>query len=152
MLTSSVWIRLHAFATLLSEPTVEVSSLRRLAARGKPRAFHFERMARTCCRVPSEISSSLVGRTLELIGFGLPPFDSFEHLPRSGIPSHPPHLRPLTYSILLGVLGKDSTKWDKEKQACREKYSSFAESFLKQVEDAPVRATTLTIRRRPNLY
>ncbi|TXT07294.1 hypothetical protein VHUM_03464 [Vanrija humicola] len=70
--------RLRAFQTLLdgsrdaSEQKVELSSLRRLCARG--------------------------------------------------IPEHPSHLRPLAYSLLLGILPADKRQWKRTARHQREQY------------------------------
>lgn len=56
-----------------------------------------------------------------------------------GIPSHPPHLRSVTYSLLLGVLGKRKSDWEREQKDGRAKYAQFMETLLKEVENAPVR-------------
>ncbi|CED83680.1 GTPase-activating protein [Phaffia rhodozyma] len=61
---------------------------------------------------------------------------ALRRLAARGIPSEPPHLRPITYSLLLGVLGKQKSSWEKERSTGRDKYCQFAENFLKEVEDA----------------
>ncbi|KAL1406917.1 S-adenosylmethionine-dependent methyltransferase [Vanrija albida] len=85
--------RLRAFQTLLdgsrdaSEQKVELSSLRRLCARG--------------------------------------------------IPEHPSHLRPLAYSLLLGILPADKRQWKRTARRQREQYYSLAKTFLEEAEAAP---------------
>lgn len=55
-----------------------------------------------------------------------------------GVPLEPPHLRSLTYSLLLGTLPKRRAAWPTEQDAARRRYHDLSATFLGQVERAPV--------------
>lgn len=55
-----------------------------------------------------------------------------------GMPSDPPHLRPTTCAVLLGVLPQDKGRWPQERSDGRLSYAALATKSLGDVELAPV--------------
>lgn len=51
----------------------------------------------------------------------------------AGIPSSPPHIRPLTYSLLLGTLGRTKAAWPAEANASRARYGELTDRFLTEI-------------------
>lgn len=135
---------LRAFGALFQEDVVELSSLRRLAARGQSLTTSLARtVSHRPTKQPGPIRTSthsfvtlfVAQLTLLTCTYAL---SATPLLIPTGIPSHPPHLRPLTYSVLLGVLGKETASWPKERAASRLRYSTLCSTFLAQVDEASV--------------
>lgn len=61
----------------------------------------------------------------------------FRKLCATGIPSHPPHLRPLAYSLLLELLPLDKHQWKGTMKAQRRRYYNLMQTFMKELEVQP---------------
>ncbi|AFR92520.2 hypothetical protein C343_00395 [Cryptococcus neoformans C23] len=55
----------------------------------------------------------------------------------TGIPSHPPHLRPLAYSLLLELLPLDKRQWKRTMKAQRRRYYNLMQTLMKELEAQP---------------
>ncbi|OWT37585.1 hypothetical protein C362_04602 [Cryptococcus neoformans Bt1] len=55
----------------------------------------------------------------------------------TGIPSHPPHLRPLAYSLLLELLPIDKRQWKGTMKAQRRRYYNLMQTLMKELEAQP---------------
>ncbi|OWZ80568.1 hypothetical protein C365_00388 [Cryptococcus neoformans Bt85] len=55
----------------------------------------------------------------------------------TGIPSHPPHLRPLAYSLLLELLPIDKRQWKETMKAQRRRYYNLMQTLMKELEAQP---------------
>ncbi|WWC57710.1 uncharacterized protein I303_100244 [Kwoniella dejecticola CBS 10117] len=54
-----------------------------------------------------------------------------------GIPNHPPHLRPLAYSLLLETLPPEKRLWRPTSKQQRDKYYNLVKTFMEELESQP---------------
>ncbi|WVW81385.1 hypothetical protein I302_103377 [Kwoniella bestiolae CBS 10118] len=54
-----------------------------------------------------------------------------------GIPNHPPHLRPLAYSLLLETLPPEKRLWRPTLRSQRERYYNLVKTFMDELESQP---------------
>ncbi|WWC67180.1 uncharacterized protein I206_101087 [Kwoniella pini CBS 10737] len=54
-----------------------------------------------------------------------------------GIPNHPPHLRPLAYSLLLGIIPAEKISWKSTSGIQRERYYNLVKTFMEELEQLP---------------
>nr|XP_031862154.1 uncharacterized protein CI109_002568 [Kwoniella shandongensis]KAA5529226.1 hypothetical protein CI109_002568 [Kwoniella shandongensis] len=55
-----------------------------------------------------------------------------------GIPNHPPHLRPLAYSLLLETLPPEKPKWRSTLRNQRQRYYNLVQTFMEELESQPL--------------
>ncbi|WWC85435.1 uncharacterized protein L201_000298 [Kwoniella dendrophila CBS 6074] len=54
-----------------------------------------------------------------------------------GIPDHPPHLRPLAYSLLLETIPTEKRLWKSTLRSQRERYYNLVKTFMEELESQP---------------
>ncbi|WVR03197.1 hypothetical protein IAU60_000188 [Kwoniella sp. DSM 27419] len=55
----------------------------------------------------------------------------------SGIPEHPPHLRPLAYALLLGAIPPQKASWRSSRRSQREAYYALVREHMEELESQP---------------
>ncbi|WVQ72355.1 hypothetical protein IAR50_001906 [Cryptococcus sp. DSM 104548] len=60
--------------------------------------------------------------------------DVLRRLSSRGIPNHPPHLRPLAYSLLLEILPPEKEQWSKSMRDQRRRYYSLIETLMEELD------------------
>ncbi|WVQ94271.1 hypothetical protein IAU59_001350 [Kwoniella sp. CBS 9459] len=63
--------------------------------------------------------------------------DRLRRLCSTGIPDHPPHLRPLAYALLLDTLPPEKRRWRSTSAAQRERYYNLVRTFMEELESQP---------------
>ncbi|ODN73908.1 hypothetical protein L202_07418 [Cryptococcus amylolentus CBS 6039] len=60
--------------------------------------------------------------------------DRLRQLSSRGIPNHPPHLRPLVYSLLLEIVPPEKELWSKSMRDQRRRYHSLVDTLMNELD------------------